>query len=310
MLSIPTPFPVGDVNVFLLKGKSLTLIDVGPKTKEAWESLCHQLQTYGYTIQDIDQVILTHHHPDHVGLVEWLPENIPIYGSYALEKWLLKDERFFEKQQEFYLSLFPLFGVDPSFISSLKKFEKTYELGCNRPLSGYLKDGDVIEWEEDWVVMETPGHAQSHIVLHNRKSYELIGGDMLLNHISSNPLLEPSISGEERPKPQLQYNNSLKKLLHVPISVVYPGHGDSFEGAHSLIQVRLKEQHHRAMDVYNLLKDGPMTAFEICKRLFPTVYKRQLLLTMSETIGQLDYLEQLEYIAVEHEKGAIVYRRK
>ena len=67
---LPTPFSVGDVNVYLVKGDSLTLVDAGVKTEVAWETFKQQLKEVGYEPRDIEQVVLTHHHPDHVGLLE------------------------------------------------------------------------------------------------------------------------------------------------------------------------------------------------------------------------------------------------
>lgn len=62
-LTIPTPFVVGDVHVYVIKGEKLTLVDTGPKTKEAWLSLEGQLKELGIVPEDIKQIVLTHHHP-------------------------------------------------------------------------------------------------------------------------------------------------------------------------------------------------------------------------------------------------------
>src|SRR5690625_6847478 len=67
-LTLPTPFAVGDVHVYLIKGDILSLVDAGVKTKEAWESLQHQLKQVRYRHEDIVQHILIHHHSDHNGL--------------------------------------------------------------------------------------------------------------------------------------------------------------------------------------------------------------------------------------------------
>ena len=66
---LPTPFAVGDVNVYLVKGEELSLIDAGPQTEEAKQVLDRNLSELGYSISDIDQVVLTHHHPDHAGML-------------------------------------------------------------------------------------------------------------------------------------------------------------------------------------------------------------------------------------------------
>ena len=55
---IPTPFAVGDVNAFLIKGDTLSLVDAGPKTPEAYEALKYGLKEAGYSFKDIEQVIL------------------------------------------------------------------------------------------------------------------------------------------------------------------------------------------------------------------------------------------------------------
>jgi glyoxylase-like metal-dependent hydrolase (beta-lactamase superfamily II) len=67
-LSIPTPFYVGDVNVYLIKEEPLTLVDVGPKTKEASDALRDKLRKNGVQITDIRRIVLTHAHVDHCGL--------------------------------------------------------------------------------------------------------------------------------------------------------------------------------------------------------------------------------------------------
>ena len=72
-IEIPTPYPVGDVNAFVVKGDALTIFDVGPKTTEAYEALKWGIHAAGYQLKDIEQVVLTHHHPDHAGWVDAFP---------------------------------------------------------------------------------------------------------------------------------------------------------------------------------------------------------------------------------------------
>ena len=69
-LSIPTPFYVGDVNVYLIKEDPITLIDIGPKTREAAASLRAQLSANGLQFSDIRRIVLTHAHEDHCGLAK------------------------------------------------------------------------------------------------------------------------------------------------------------------------------------------------------------------------------------------------
>ena len=73
-LSIPTPFPVGPINIYLVREDPLTLIDTGPRTNEALEALRAQLRAAGLIISDIARVILTHTHEDHCGLARIIQE--------------------------------------------------------------------------------------------------------------------------------------------------------------------------------------------------------------------------------------------
>src|SRR5205814_7004346 len=69
-LAIPTPFYVGDVNVYLIKEDPLTLIDVGPKTSEAADTLRRKLGKNGVQFADVQRIVLTHAHEDHCGLAK------------------------------------------------------------------------------------------------------------------------------------------------------------------------------------------------------------------------------------------------
>src|SRR5947199_4656008 len=69
-LAIPTPFYVGDANVYLIREDPLTLIDVGPKTDEAAKALREKLAAHGVNFSDVRRIVLTHAHEDHCGLAK------------------------------------------------------------------------------------------------------------------------------------------------------------------------------------------------------------------------------------------------
>ncbi|MBH0229783.1 MBL fold metallo-hydrolase [Halobacillus yeomjeoni] len=291
-ITLPTPYAVGDVHVYLLEGDRLTLIDAGVKTDDAWQALVKQLAECGYTPEDIEQVVLTHHHPDHMGLVEKLPNVSSVAGHPKLRPWLERDETFFKRYEQFFYEMYQESGVPQQYYPLLKRLKKPLEFSSKGSLTEELTDGGVIPGHDEWVTVETPGHAQSHISFYREADGAFIGGDHLLEPISSNPLLEPPYEeGEERPRPLLQYRASMEKLLNFDIQIVYPGHGKVFDQAHALIRRRLKKQVERAEKVLKMFEDGPLGAYEVCKQLFPKHIESQFGLTMSETIGQLDYLE-------------------
>ncbi|MFT4415684.1 MBL fold metallo-hydrolase [Fredinandcohnia humi] len=309
-ITLPTPFPVGDVNVYVVRGDKLTLIDAGAKTEEAWQTFKYQLGELGYKPSDIEQVVITHHHPDHVGLLDYLNDELPVIGHPKNQPWISQDEVFFQKNEPFYLELFTQFGIDPAFI---KNVDMTNELrySCHRSLTMSVVEGDSLPGMMGWRVIETPGHAQSHIVLYRQEDGLLIAGDTILAKISPNPLLEPPQFGETtRPRPLVQYNASLRKLQKLQMTKVVTGHGDDVNLPHELIQKRLDSQKERAYGVLHMLREQPMTAFEVCTRLFPKVFHKQPVLTMSETVGQLDFLEDLGEINIEVVNKQFIYHTK
>lgn len=306
-ITLPTPFAVGDVNVYVVKGEALTLIDAGAKTEEAWQSFNEQLAQLGYTPSDIDQIVITHHHPDHVGLLDYFNKDIPIIGHPKNQPWISQDKQFFVENEPFYNELFLQLGLDPAFIN-LIDMDEELEYSCRRSLTKTIGEGDIIEGMTGFKVLETPGHAQSHIVLYREEDGMLIAGDTLLAKISPNPLLEPPQFGETaRPRPLVQYNNSLRKLLTLDMSKVVTGHGADIMNPHELIQERFVSQKARAYHVLQMIKKKPMTAFEVCTKLFPKVYLKQPLFTVSETVGQLDFLEEIGEIKIEVVNGQHIY---
>ena len=74
-LRIPTPFAVGRVNCYLIEDEPLTLVDTGPNSGKALDELQRQLAERGHSIDDLELVILTHQHIDHLGLVEIIVEH-------------------------------------------------------------------------------------------------------------------------------------------------------------------------------------------------------------------------------------------
>lgn len=307
---IPTPFAVGDVNAFLVKGDALSLIDAGPKTPEAYEALKQGFKEAGYAFTDIEQVILTHHHPDHAGWIDAF-DNATILGHPYNDLWLKRDEAFFAYHDKFYLDRLIEEGVPEKYLGWVKKMKRSVALMGDRRLDKTLAEGDDLPGHPGWTVLETLGHAQSHLAFWNEGKRAIIGGDLVLPKVSSNPLIEPpSDPNQERPRSLLQYNDSLKRILTLPVDVIYAGHGDEVRNAHELIEGRLLKQRERAMKVLAMMDNGPRTIFELTQELFPAVYERELGLTLSETIGQVDYLVDEQMVFETKDDSGILHYEK
>lgn len=299
-ITIPTPFAVGDVHTYIIITDKVTLVDAGVRTMEAWEVFQGELKRHGLKVLDIDQVLITHHHPDHVGLLDYLPANIPVYGHERAHPWMTQDQRYFITHDAFYRELFAQMGVEERFYPLLGAMDKPLRFSCQRGLTSFVKEGDTLEGLSDWRIYETPGHASSHLVLFDQKSGTMIGGDLILAHISPNPLVEPPYLGEkDRRKPMIDYILSIEKMLELPIKRVLPGHGEIVQNVQALLEERLHQQEKRASKVEAFVNENPATAYEICQHLFPKVFEKQLLLTLSETLGQVDYLLEKERIEVD-----------
>ncbi|WP_062356068.1 MBL fold metallo-hydrolase [Bacillus kwashiorkori] len=187
-ITLPTPFAVGDVNVYIVKGDTLTLVDAAIKTDETWEIFVHELKQLGYNPKDIEQVVITHHHPDHVGLLDYL--EVPIIGHEYNKRWLIRDEEFMREYREFYSRLFDEAAVPQQLKTNIRKMEATLQFSSQRSLNLTVEEGMEIPGLPGWFVIETPGHAQSHISLIHQKKGIVIGGDHIFATQSSNPLFE------------------------------------------------------------------------------------------------------------------------
>jgi glyoxylase-like metal-dependent hydrolase (beta-lactamase superfamily II) len=161
-------------------------------------------------------------------------------------------------------------------------------------------------------VLETLGHARSHLTFWNEKERAMIGGDLVLANVSSNPIIEPPANpADERPKSLLEYNRSLRRIQDLPVELIYSGHGDEVRNARELIKKRLEQQHDRAMKVLAMMENQPRTIFEMTRLLFPSMYEKELGLTLSETIGQADYLVAEGYAVETRDEGSgVLYYRK
>ncbi|KQL34305.1 MBL fold metallo-hydrolase [Psychrobacillus sp. FJAT-21963] len=307
---IPTPFAVGDVNAYLLKGDALTLIDVGPKTEEALVAIKAGIKEAGYSLSDVEQVLLTHHHPDHSGWVEAF-EQATLLGHAYNEPWLTRDEEFFHFHDDFYLQCLKEEGVPESYFHWVEKMKRPIHFIGNRPLQKILREGDSLPGHPDFTILETLGHAQSHLSFWSEKYRVLIGGDLVLEKISSNPLIEPPLDKVlERSKSMIQYNASLKRIQDLPVEKIFSGHGNEVFNVHQLITDRLEKQRERALKVLDMIKEEEKTIFELTQQLFPKVYEKELGLTLSETIGQIDYLLEEGYIKEQkNEKGILLYEQ-
>ncbi len=297
VLTIPTPFPVGPVNVYLVRGDDgLTLVDVGPRFEPAQEALREELARRGYRPSDVRRIVLTHAHSDHCGMAGVLveesgaevyahPANFSLLADYAEEgeRWLA-----------FYATLMREAGMPADQIVQVDRLrrEMSRYMRPVRP-TGALEDGDTLRLgDEEWKVLHTPGHSGGLICLYQPQRRLLISSDHLLRDISSNPIVEPpEQEGGERPRRLAEYLSQLQRVAELPIELALPGHGPFIPDVRDLIARRLAFHDERARQIARLLQNGARTAYALTLSLFPHLDPVNRFLAVSEVIGHLEVLE-------------------
>jgi glyoxylase-like metal-dependent hydrolase (beta-lactamase superfamily II) len=302
-LTIPTPFLVGPVHVYLICGDSLTLVDTGPLTEEGRAALESQINHLGYELDEIEQVILTHHHPDHVGLAG-LFKSAVLIGHRYLQPWLRKDEDFFLRYKKFFVEFYQCHGLPSQEIEKALRSSQAYMSFIEKTeLDVIVEHGDPVPGLPGWEVIEVPGHAQNHIMINKMQDQTAIGADVLLSSISSNAILEaPMEEGGERPKTLLQYRKSLQLVQELEVKLLMPGHGEIITDVGQLIDKRLQGHLTRASVIKQLLANDSLSAREISFQLFKDKHSKQPELTFSETFGHLDLLLEKGEIKIKKEE--------
>jgi glyoxylase-like metal-dependent hydrolase (beta-lactamase superfamily II) len=295
-LRIPTPFSVGPINIFLLKGETCTLVDVGPKTKEAFELIESFIKENGLVWCDIDRIFLTHQHVDHVGLTAEIVErtDAKVLAHPDAVPYITLDAEFTHHHDHFFHTLYRENGVPEKLLGYVERFRKMMEAYSEpAPVHKAITGGEVLEGNEEWVSIFTPGHTQNHLALFRKRDGVMLSGDFLIKEISSNAFVEPPARpGLERAKPLLVYRQAMNKIAKMPIRRMLSAHGESIENHAELIAHRLRRNDERAEKIYGLLEGIGKTVFELSAELFPSIYLKELPLTFSETLGHLDLLEE------------------
>ncbi len=313
-LSIPTPFYIGDVNVYLIKEEPLTLIDTGPKTVEAEIVLREKLWRSGVKFSDIKRIVLTHTHDDHFGLAKKIREE-----SNGAEIFVHRWETGHLPGKANGAEIDDLLvraGVSKTIIETLQAIYKT-----SSQFSDALNDGDFFELKDDaeiefatgvLKVLHTPGHTPGSCCLLREANRTLMAGDTVLKRVTPNPIIAPDPFDKIKRFQSLgEYLVSLAKIKSYAPTLVYGGHFEPIEDFDEIFNRYVRSIDDRQKKIIALVPDKGATAFEIAGRLFPAAMNDNFhrFLAISETVAHLDYAASETKIAVELNDGAEVYRR-
>ena len=313
-LAIPTPFYVGDVNVYLIKDDPLTLIDAGPKTVEAAEVLRSKLRQNGVQIADIRRIVLTHAHEDHCGLAKQVRDeakNAEIY----VHTWET-GHLFGRLAREEHRKLMNRSGVPAKIFDEMQTMYRDISLLTDALTDGEfsdLRDEMEIEFASGSLkVLHTPGHTPGSCSFIREANRTLIAGDCVLKGITPNPIIAPDpFDAEKRFKSLAEYLVSLAKIRSYSPTLIYGGHGEPIDDYEEIFNRYVRSIDERQRNVVSLVTNQGVTAFETACKLFPNAIDKDVhrFLAISETIAHLDYAEQTGKIAVEMKEGVEFYRK-
>ena len=295
-LRLPLPMVLDHVNIYALdEGDSWTIVDTGIHSKRSvalWEDmLAGPLQG-----RPVRRVILTHHHPDHIGMAGWLMERFGAElwasrTSWLMARMLILDVEDSPTPQA--LAFSRAGGMDPE-IYEARKAERPYNFSdiCAPIPVGYtrIQEGDVIRaGGYDWDVRMGGGHAPEHVTLWSRAGNLVLAGDQILPSISPNIGVYPTEPEADPLADWLAACDRLAAHAHDD-HLVLPGHKLPFTGLPFRMR-QLRDNHHGALDRLRDFLSTPHTAAEC----FPLLFKRQIDrgtygLALVEAIAHLNHL--------------------
>ena len=336
-LRMSLPFALNHINLWLLRDQldgpgglvqGWTVVDCGiadEATRAAWA----QVFASGLDGLPVLRVVVTHMHPDHIGLAHWLTSHWSRPASagdngFECRLWMSATDfaaaRLGSRAD-------PLMGgdaaaafvathgvTDPHTLAQIRARAGHYASMVPALPATYcrLMDGGVLDMgsaqvsgRHAWHALAGHGHAPEHIALHSPALGVLLAGDMLLPRISTNISVDHL---EPEANPLALFLASLDRMRALPAdTLVLPSHGKPFRGLHARIDQLHRHHADRLADVMAACAHAPRTAAE----LLPVLFKRpldvhQTTFAMGEAIAHLNALWHQGRLRRQREQG--VYR--
>jgi glyoxylase-like metal-dependent hydrolase (beta-lactamase superfamily II) len=305
-LRMRLPFALDHINLWLLRDwqdgrDGWTIVDCGitdDATRAAWE------QIFANELDGLPvlRVIVTHMHPDHIGLAHWLTERWSTPG-HECRLWISGTDWNAARMAsqtttgfggESAAAFFAHHGLtDPGALAKVRGRTNYYASMVPQVPGRFrrLMDGMVLRiGAHDWTCIAGYGHAPEHIALHCHALHTLISGDMVLPRISTNVSV---IDIEPEADPLPLYLESIAALRRLQAgTLVLPSHGKPFTGLHERIDQLWAHHDERLADVMAACATGPKSAADLLDVLFRRKLDlHQTMFAMGESIAHLHALQ-------------------
>ncbi|GLI20867.1 MULTISPECIES: MBL fold metallo-hydrolase [Hyphomicrobiales] len=291
---VPLPFPPREVSAWLLSGADgWTLIDSGVDDAPTRDIFTRVLADPRLGGAPVERLLVTHFHPDHIGLAGWLHGITGADLHMSRTEWLQANLLLKEDPAEEMAALVAhcrRAGAPQEFLEYLPKRGMLYPKWVGPLPRRYLRvaAGDVLKMAgTEWRVMIGEGHAPEMICLHSAERDLLIAADQILGHISPHIGVQPSDPGADN---LCAFLRSLETFEALPAGThVLPSHGEPFDGLHARIAV-LKAHHEERLARLIDFCATPRTAMDTLEVLFRPLPLEQTGFGLSEALAHLRHL--------------------
>ncbi len=283
----------GKNNSYLLNdGSETILIDTGLFSPNIYSEFKQELSKHGYSLSDIDVILLTHWHADHVGLAGTIQEE-----SGAKVYCHIDDSSLVEKKSSSLSELLNLvvikfeeWNVPSSKLNPLLDVLKLgYELGGPPPRIIPFEHGDELEFENHiFSVLHVPGHTMGLSCFLPQESSSAFVGDAVL------PVYTPNIGGADIRvlSPLSQYRDGLLRLQDQNLDIFYPGHRHEILSPNSRINEIFQHHRDRFEQIISFLTT-PIDIWDLSTRIFGPLDGIHALYGPGEMAAHLEYLESM-----------------
>jgi glyoxylase-like metal-dependent hydrolase (beta-lactamase superfamily II) len=259
----------------------------------------------------VSRLIVTHFHPDHMGLAAWFERQFPVTMETTQAEWLYGRMLSLDAGEDFVASCLSFYrgaGFGDDLLTLVAERGNAYGARVKHIPSGYrrLRDGDMVRLaDHHWQVIVGEGHAPEMISLWCEERNLLISGDQILPSISPNVSVWPN---EPNADPLRLFLGSLERFRQLPADcLVLPSHGRPFYGLHDRIDALTRHHQERLSETLDACRQ-PITANDLLKIMFPrNLDSHQLFFAIGESLAHLHYLVGRGQVARETD-GAAVHR--